>query len=126
MKLIVTSILILLVMTQTFSKWLTIAAFNLNRDYIAKNLCENRRRPSLGCGGQCVLMKRMKQEEQQEKNSPAPVKIDFSNIVLSSKSFFFSGDSQGWLDCDLVAVKCPASIGKPVDRASAIFHPPGA
>jgi hypothetical protein len=126
MKMIVAYILILLVTTQTFSKWLTIAAFNLNRDYIAKNLCENRRRPALGCGGQCVLMKRMKQEEQQEKNSPAPVKIDFSNVVLSSRSFFLSTDDHSSSAADLLAVKCPVSIGKPVDRTTSIFHPPGA
>lgn len=126
MKMIVAFILILLVTTQTFSKWLTIAAFNLNRDYIAKNLCENRRRPAMGCGGQCVLMKRMKQEEQQEKNSPAPVKMEFSNIVLSSRSFFLSSDGQHANADDLLAVKCPVSIGKPIDRTTSIFHPPGA
>ena len=75
-------------MTQTFSNWIVVITFNLNRDFIAKNLCENRDRPKLNCKGNCVLMKKMKQEQKQEQNAPAPVKLEITSIVLSSRSFF--------------------------------------
>jgi hypothetical protein len=47
-------------MTQAFSKWFLIAEFNVYRNYIAKNLCENRYRPGLHCNGKCVFMKKMR------------------------------------------------------------------
>lgn len=124
MKFIAIPILIILLMTQTFSKWFVVLSFNLNREFIAKNLCENRYRPKLNCNGNCVLMKKMKQEEKQEQNAPGPVKLDISSIVLSSKSFF--------ADIDIRILKfnttyrIAGNSSKPVDRADSIFHPPSA
>jgi len=125
MKLIAIPILILLLMTQTFSKWFVVLSFNLNRDYIAKNLCENRSRPVLKCNGNCVLMKKMKQEEKQEQqNAPGPVKIEFGYVVLSSKSFFATISAPVFIS-DL-SYALAGDSGKPVDRAVGIFHPPSA
>lgn len=125
MKLIATPILILLVMTQTFSKWFVVLSFNLNRDYIAKNLCENRSRPVLKCNGNCVLMKKMKAEEKQEQeNAPGPVKIEIGSVVISSKSFFATVETPGFSSNLRHALA--GDTGKPVDRAVGIFHPPSA
>lgn len=124
MKFIGVSILILLLMTQAFSHWFVVMAFNINKEYIAKNLCENRYRPQLHCNGNCVLMKKMKQAEKQEQDAPSAVKIDVLSIFLSSRSFF---------DPELVPVFIPKTpyfttthSAKPIDRAIAIFHPPSA
>lgn len=124
MKFIAVPILILLIMTQAFSRWFVVLSFNLNRDYIAKNLCENRTRPKMNCNGNCVLMKKLKQEEKQEKNTPANVKVEINTIILSSRSYFaaaihpvFRSDIQYTITCN---------IGKPIDRAISIFHPPAA
>jgi len=124
MKFIAVPILILLLMAQTFSKWFVVISFNLNQDYIAKNLCENRYRPVLKCNGNCVLMKKMKQEEKQEQNAPGPVKLEIASIVLSSRSFFATAETPVFISKTLyVSV---VNSGKPVDRAAAIFHPPSA
>ena len=124
MKFIAVPILILLLMGQTFSKWFVVISFNLNRDYIAKNLCENRYRPVLNCKGNCVLMKKMKQEEKQEQNAPAPVKIEIASIVLSSRSFFATAETPVFISTARYTIA--GNSGKPVDRAAAIFHPPSA
>lgn len=125
MKFIAIPILILLLMTQTFSKWFVVLSFNLNRDYIAKNLCENRSRPVLKCNGNCVLMKKMKQEEKQEQqNAPGPVKIEMSSVVLSSRSFFATVDAPVFISGLLYVLA--GNTGKPVDRAVGIFRPPSA
>jgi len=122
MKFIAIPILILLLMAQAFSKWFVVISFNLNRDYIAKNLCENRYRPVLNCNGNCVLMKRMKQEEKQEQDAPAPVKIEITSVVLSSRSFFATAESPIFISTmQYIIVN---NSGKPVDRAADIFHPP--
>ena len=122
MRVFAIPILILLLMTQTFSNWIVVITFNLNRDFIAKNLCENRDRPKLNCKGNCVLMKKMKQEQKQEQNAPAPVKLEITSVVLSSSSFFAT------IDLPVLSSNIPYAIagnsGKPTDRAADIFHPP--
>lgn len=121
MKFIAVPILILLLMAQTFSKWFVEISFNLNRDYIAKNLCENRYRPVLKCNGNCVLMKKMKQEEKKEQDAP-PVKLEIASIVLSSRSFFATAEPPVFISSTGYTIA--GNSGKPVDRADAIFHPP--
>lgn len=44
--------------------------FYTNRDFIAKNLCENRFISNSTCEGQCVLMKKMKDLEEKEQHLP--------------------------------------------------------
>jgi hypothetical protein len=68
-------IAIILLLSATFLQplqnfWVKVS-FELNRTYIAKNLCENRFKPELKCGGQCYLMKKLaeKQKQQQENSS---------------------------------------------------------
>ena len=63
MKLITTTILIFLLLTQVFSKWLLVIDYNLNKEYIAKTLCINKQKPKLKCAGKCQLMKKMSEEE---------------------------------------------------------------
>ncbi|RRB04546.1 hypothetical protein [Larkinella rosea] len=58
------------VLLPTFSQWGTIAYFQLNKEYIARVLCENRNRPELHCNGQCYLAKRLKaQQEKQDQQT---------------------------------------------------------
>jgi len=59
-------ILLFSFMLLTISPWGTIAYFHLNREYIAKVLCENRQRPELKCNGQCYLAKKLKQQEDNK------------------------------------------------------------
>ena len=115
-------ILILLLMTQTFSQWIVVISFNVNRDYIAKNLCENRYRPKLNCKGNCVLMKKMKQEQKNEQNVPGNIKVEIANIVLSSRSYFAAAEAPVFNFN--TAFSIPGNSGKPVDRTVTIFHPP--
>jgi hypothetical protein len=63
-------IVLLAIMLPTVSPLGTIAYFNLNRDYIARVLCENRDKPQLHCNGQCYLAKRLKaQQDKQNKET---------------------------------------------------------
>lgn len=69
MKLIAAPILFLILLTQIFSQWLLIAEYNLNKEYIAKNLCINKEKPKLLCSGKCQLMKKMAEEESANSNT---------------------------------------------------------
>jgi hypothetical protein len=63
----VTILLILLMALPTFSKWFLILEFQVNRDYIAKNFCVNRSRPSCCCHGKCYLNKKMATDESNQQ-----------------------------------------------------------
>jgi hypothetical protein len=63
----VTILLILLIASQTFSKWCLIAEYQVNRDFISKNLCVNRSNPVSCCKGKCYLNKKIAAEESQQQ-----------------------------------------------------------
>lgn len=66
MRAITAYILLFAIILPTLSPWGTIAYFHLNREYIAKVLCENRARPQLKCNGKCYLAKKLKQQQQKQ------------------------------------------------------------
>jgi hypothetical protein len=68
------------------------ADYQINKDYIAKNLCENRNRPEMKCEGKCQLCKKMKAEDNKE-NKGMPVQKSIKQFVLFSikkSNFTFS------------------------------------
>lgn len=111
-------ILLLAIMLPTVSPWGTIAYFQLNRDYIARVLCENRDKPQLHCNGQCYLAKRLKeQQDKQDKETSERVQN------LPVLQWFCSGP-------ELFSIASPTSIywpsqptGRYVFPVSASFLP---
>lgn len=84
MKFILVPILMLLILAQTFSKWLVIAEYNLNKDYISKNLCINKTKPKLHCNGKCFMMKKMAEDEKQTPaNNNSGFKIKTVEIICN-------------------------------------------
>ena len=59
--------LIFMMLTANFSRFFIYAGFELNKNYIASELCENRDKPMMHCNGKCYLMKKLKQAEEKEK-----------------------------------------------------------
>lgn len=122
LKFVINSVLILLLMMQTSNTWFVVMAFRINIEYIKANLCENRDRPKLKCGGNCVLMKKLKEKESKEQDASGSSRIEFSLQVLSSKSFFATIEA---LQPDARVPYCSrAKSGKPIDNSLGIFHPP--
>lgn len=66
MRVFAAYLLLFSIMLPTVSPWGTIAYFHLNRDYIAKVLCENRQRPELKCNGKCYLARKLKEQEDNK------------------------------------------------------------
>jgi hypothetical protein len=122
MRFIVTPILILLVMTQTFGHWFMVIGFKMNQDYIAKNLCENRFRPKMNCKGNCVLMKKLKEQEKKDQNQPATLKLETSTVIVSSRSFFTVALDN--FSINHSTDYFVSSEGKEIRRARSFFHPP--
>ena len=61
-------LLIVALVAANFSRLFVYAGFELNRNYIATKLCENRNKPWLHCNGKCYFMKKIRQAEEKEKN----------------------------------------------------------
>lgn len=64
---IVAILLLITVISSNFSRFYVYAGFELNKAYIAKELCENRSRPAMHCNGKCYLMKKLRAAEEKEK-----------------------------------------------------------
>src|ERR1700744_4970155 len=61
-------LLIVAVISSSFSRVLMYAGFEMNQKYIAQNLCINKDRPWLHCNGHCYFMKKIQQAEEKEKS----------------------------------------------------------
>jgi len=66
LKNVLSILLALCILLQSFSKVWIILSFKINQDYIAKTLCINRGKPEVNCCGKCVLVKNLKAEEAPE------------------------------------------------------------
>jgi hypothetical protein len=84
LKIPATILLILLIALQTFSKWCLILEYQVNRDFISKNLCVNRYRPSCCCHGKCYLNKKMAKDESQQQAPGKGGQKEESPIQLSA------------------------------------------
>lgn len=63
-------LLLLVTMLPIVSPWGTIAYYHVNKEYIARVLCENRDKPQLHCDGKCYLAKKLKaQQDKQDKET---------------------------------------------------------
>jgi hypothetical protein len=122
MKFILVPVLMALVLTQTFSKWLVMIDYNLNKDFIAKNLCVNRAKPKLHCNGKCQMMKRMAEEEKQNSsNTNNSIKFSIQDIVFSNEIY---NPTLPLLNCKLLCYNEAPPIPKYDAPFASIFHPP--
>jgi hypothetical protein len=70
MKYKLTAILLIIsIISSSFSRFFIYAGFEMNQSYIASKLCENRNKPWLHCNGKCYLMKKVKQAEEKQNAS---------------------------------------------------------
>lgn len=105
-----------------FSRLFIYSAFELNQNYIAENLCENRDKPEKHCNGKCYLSKKIKQAEEKEKKQEQEIQKKgiqehFIPQTLNLTAVF---------SFELDAVK-PAEMVLPLSqRSNEILHPPPA
>ncbi|GAB3923945.1 hypothetical protein GCM10028827_11210 [Mucilaginibacter myungsuensis] len=59
--------LLVALLSSNCSRFFTYAGFELNRDYIAKELCINKDRSWMNCNGRCYFMNKLKQADEKEK-----------------------------------------------------------
>lgn len=57
--------------------------YHLNKEYIARQLCENRGNPQLHCNGRCYLSKQLKKAESGESRTAQIIKEQESALLSS-------------------------------------------
>ena len=62
--------IIILLLIQPISKLWIIVSYQLNKEYIARELCVNRDKPAKCCEGKCYLNTQLAHAEEQEEKSP--------------------------------------------------------
>jgi len=116
----VTSIVLLVaLLSANFSRLFVYAGFELNKKYIATQLCENRDKPLLHCDGKCYFMKKVKQAQEKDKsNERETQKSLFQEVFVKSSSSikFFSQV--------VSTVFTPYQVLKATPFSGVVFHPP--
>ena len=112
-------LLIFSLITVNFSRFFIFAGFELNRNYIATKLCENRNRPWLHCDGKCYFAKKIKQaEDKQASDERQSQKSLFQEVyVISSTDVKFHSSL-------LQVISTPYTPTVPADRPATIFQSP--
>lgn len=94
MRIIAIILLIALFALQSFVKTSMVAYYQLNKEYIASTLCENKDKPTLKCQGKCYLNKKIKEQERQESRPLSVLKsLKDSADFFAEYSFYFSFSS---------------------------------
>lgn len=120
-KQIPVALLLLAILLQSFSKAVIFTDFYANRDYIAKNLCENRRTPIIHCYGRCQLNKRLLQDEKQDSNNPEGKETVWGVLLYAE-----TGHAIGLMSPASSFLSHPPALSdcRIVDQPSFCFHPP--
>ena len=82
MKFISASILLIALLAQTCSRYLVILNYEMNKDYIAKNLCENRNKPCCCCHGKCFLKKQLAKADKEQSPSSDNSQKDRNEVLF--------------------------------------------
>ncbi|MCS6794516.1 MAG: hypothetical protein NZ516_01000 [Raineya sp.] len=101
MKQLITILLFSATLLQPLQTFWVKVSFELNKNFIAKNLCENRFKPELKCGGKCYLMKKLAEKQKQEKETQKEriETLVFTPFSEKLPSFSFKQDFQEIKSC---------------------------
>ncbi|TWR26438.1 hypothetical protein FPZ43_14845 [Mucilaginibacter pallidiroseus] len=112
-------LLIVALLSANFSRLFVYAGFELNKDYIAANLCVNRNKPQLHCNGKCYFMKKIKQAEQKDKSESQQ-----NQKNLFQEAFYQQPEPFKFHSVLLSVTQVPNQRVELPLRYSAIFQPP--
>lgn len=68
--------MIMMLINTSFHRCYVYLGFELNREHITENLCDNRSRPELKCNGKCYLMQKLKQADENKKNRIRKISLE--------------------------------------------------
>ncbi|GAO44671.1 hypothetical protein [Flavihumibacter petaseus] len=117
---IVAVILLFAFLGQTFNQGLYYAGYLVEKKEYMKR-CVNKARPQLHCDGKCVLMKKLRDQEDRERGQSPELKLAAQQLIAQPRSFVTVPAIQV---AETHAIYFTRIIGAPIDRATTLFHPP--
>ncbi|HEY4798797.1 MAG TPA: hypothetical protein VII99_06935 [Bacteroidia bacterium] len=122
MKKVIAIVLAAGILFQSFSKVIIFFNYEVNKDFIAQNLCVNRNKPQMHCNGLCHLKKQFAKAEKQEESVP------FQNMKDKNEIQFFSfckiPATNSIFNCEIVFADYSFYLTS--NPHSSVFHPPSA
>ncbi len=105
---------------QTFSNSFILINYQVNKEYISKNLCENKNKPMLHCNGRCHLQKQLAAQDKKDK-SP------FSQTLKDKFELQYISDNTSPLitsNSEEAKGNSVYSFSVPTNSLESVFHPP--
>ncbi len=96
------------------------ADYQINKEYISKNLCENKAKPMLHCNGKCHLKKELAKQDKKENTPPYQNLKDKFEIQYFSKAVLFKFNEAALIEKSNFIY----SFFIPQTSSVSIFHPP--
>lgn len=115
---------LLVIFAKTLISPLIYLNYELRKDYIIQNFCENKERPELNCDGKCYLAKQLKASQQEDEEQAT---LRFMEKLMSIEYLEVKNDALSkeestlWLHSLQIEV-IPSLFAK--FSPSAPFHPP--
>ncbi|WP_207430886.1 hypothetical protein [Sabulibacter ruber] len=121
MKKLATILLLLVMLSQAFSKFFIVLDYEANKDFISKVLCINREKPQMKCHGKCYLAKKLKKAEQTQDPTNQKSQKQKQEITLYYQPLVAAN-----------TLRIPhqyqqftsTSAGRPIGVHLSVFHPP--
>lgn len=83
--------------------------------------CENKAKPQMHCNGKCLLMKKIKEQQEKEQGQTPELKLAAKFEIISPRSFFSITPLNAERKNLTFLIH---TIGSPIDRPTSLFHPP--
>ncbi|MCL7988100.1 hypothetical protein M8998_09150 [Sphingobacterium sp. lm-10] len=110
-----------LLFAQSISVLGVYAGFYANRDYISQNLCTYRNVKNSACGGECILMKKLKQAQEQQDEALNHL-MQVSTYILPPFDFYLPTPEHIDQPQDEVSLWSPSQYA--FSFHSRLFRPP--
>lgn len=108
------------IILQSFSKLIILSNFQLNKEYISKNLCVKKAIKNNHCNGQCHLKKQLQKEENNEQ-VPSNTLKTMKEIQIICQSVTPYRFNSGLI---LISKFSPLTNSVKPPHTFSVFHPP--
>lgn len=107
------------------ARYSAIALYELRKDYISRNLCENRDKPELKCCGKCYLKKQLRKVNESHNNtgtasSKSSNQEDLVTYILPFPAYWISSIRER----DISVFNPAGQHMSAHDAISGVFRPP--
>lgn len=104
----------------TFNKAIVLLDYQVNQNFIASTLCENKNKPQCCCHGKCFLKKQLQKDEDGSKNNSTSSKDKFDVQLFCEDNAMLISLAAKDKQLSLYYIE-----QKHTGISSSIFHPPG-